>query len=54
LDDPATYAKGENLKLNKELNGWHYVLEGGYKTGVAAIHKKLIEKMGPRGSEGVK
>jgi hypothetical protein len=49
-DDPATYLKGENLTLNKELKGWHYVLEGGYQTGVAAIHKKLIEKMGLHGS----
>ncbi len=49
--DPATYVQGEQLAANKELRGWHYILEGGYQTGVAAIHKKLAEKMEQRNSK---
>lgn len=52
LDDSATYLKGEDLKVNKELKGWHYVLEGGYQTDLVAIHKMLVERMGSRSLEG--
>jgi hypothetical protein len=52
LDDPATY-KQDDLKGKKPLTDRHYVLEDNYQTRLVAIHEKLVERMGPRSSEGL-
>jgi len=45
LQDPDTYAKPNDFLKTKKQSQWHYLVRGGYKASLPAIHKKLLEKI---------
>jgi hypothetical protein len=45
LDEPGTFEKNNAFETNKQINGFHYVIHGGYTEDLGAIYGILKGKL---------
>jgi hypothetical protein len=51
LDEPDTFEKTDGFETYKNINGFHYVIAGGYQEPVATIYEMLCARLNQYNSE---